>query len=384
MNKYQFLLLLSFFLVINCSNNEGKKEYQLGAILATTGHGSWLGEPEKKTLELYVSKINATGGVNGKKVKLHIEDSEGQPIKAVQAFKKLVFKTKVIAIIGPTRSGSAIAISSLADRHKIPLITLAASEAITKDTKGLIRPFVFALAPQNGDAVTKIYDELAKKKIQKIAIFTGASGFGSDGRLKLKEKATQYSFKIVADEVYQSGDTDMSSLLLKAKKERAQAIVNWSILPTQSIVLKNAYQLKIDIPIYQSHGFGNLKYVQAAGKASEGVIFPGGRLLVTHALKNKHKQKKTLLDYQTNYESQYQEPVSTFGGHAFDAFHLIIEALQNGNDTPIEIRDFIEQKRGFIGTGGIYHFSTKDHNGINKDAFSLIKVKRGEFILYSH
>lgn len=383
MNRLVIFFLLIFFLS-HCSSNSQEKEYHLGAILAVTGSGSWLGEPEKKTLELYVNKLNAKGGLKGKKIKLHIEDSEGRPEKAVQAFQKLVLKNKVKAIIGPTRSGSSVAVAPLADRYQIPLIALAASDAITKDKQGNIRPFVFSLAQKTDDAVAKIYDELSKKKIRKIAIFTGATGFGSDGRLKLKQLAVDYDFDLVADEVYQAGDTDMISLLLKAKNNGAEGIVNWSILPTQSIVLKNAQQLKINIPIYQSHGFGNIKYVIAAGDASEGVIFPGGRLLIARFLEAAHDQKKILLDYQTNYESHYREPVSTFGGHAFDAFNLWLAAIKSGNESSMEIKNYIENKKSFVGTSGIYHFSAKDHNGLDKTAFSLIKVKQGEFTLYSH
>ena len=57
-------------------------------------------------------------------------------------------------------------------------------------------------------------------------------------------------------------------------------MVNWSIVPAQAIVAKNMKQIGLDVPLFQSHGFGNIKYVQAGGEAANGTIFPCGRLLV--------------------------------------------------------------------------------------------------------
>ena len=119
--------------------------------------------------------------------------------------------------------------------------------------------------------------------------------------------------------------------MTKIKAANVQAIINWSIEPAQAIVIKNARQIGLKIPIFQSHGFGNIKYVEAAGEAAEGVIFPAGRLLVADVLPKKHPQKELLLKYKKDYMSFCTgEECSTFGGHAYDAFIILVEGDREG------------------------------------------------------
>jgi len=163
-----------------------------------------------------------------------------------------------------------------------------------------------------------------------------------------------------------------------------QAVVNWSIVPAQSIVAKNMRQIGMQIPLFQSHGFGNIKYVEQAGKAAEGILFPAGRLLVADKLTDDHPQKKVLTAYKADFEKKYAgEAVSTFGGHAYDSLMIVLEAIKKAGSTDREkVRDAIEGLQGFVGTGGVFNFSATDHNGLSLDAFEMLTVKDGEFVVY--
>jgi branched-chain amino acid transport system substrate-binding protein len=160
-----------------------------------------------------------------------------------------------------------------------------------------------------------------------------------------------------------------------------EAIINWSIVPAQAIVIKNVRQMGFDVPIFQSHGFGNIKYVQAAGKAAEGVIFPAGRLLVAETLSDDNPQKAVLAKYKSDYESRYGEAVSTFGGHAYDALMILVKAIEIAGDDKEAVRDAVENMKGFVGTGGVFNFSATDHNGLGIDSFEMMTVKDGKFTL---
>jgi len=117
--------------------------------------------------------------------------------------------------------------------------------------------------------------------------------------------------------------------------------------------------------------------------AAEGVIFPAGRLLVADQLPDSNPQKPVLVKYKNDYEKKYKEDASTFGGHAYDAFMILVTAIQKSGSTDKEkVRDTIENMRGFIGTGGIFDFSAQDHNGLDIDAFELLTVKNGKFAIY--
>ena len=141
-------------------------------------------------------------------------------------------------------------------------------------------------------------------------------------------------------------------------------------------------QISLDVPLFQSHGFGNINYVKSAGAAADGVIFPAGRLLVADALPDKNPQKALLVDYKKKYEARYKEEVSTFGGHAYDAFIILARALKDagpGADKE-KVRTANENIKGLVGTAGIFNFSPSDHNGLDINAFEMLTVKNGKFV----
>ena len=138
-----------------------------------------------------------------------------------------------------------------------------------------------------------------------------------------------------------------------------------------------------NVPIFQSHGFGNIKFVQAAGEAAEGVIFPAGRLLVAEVLPADHPQKALLLNYKNDYEERFKEDVSTFGGHAYDAFTILAKAIEQAGTDKVKVRQAVENMQGCVGTAGVFNFSPTDHTGLALDAFEMITVKNGKFVLYN-
>ena len=197
--------------------------------------------------------------------------------------------------------------------------------------------------------------------------------------------APEYKIEVVEAEVYDAKATDLSAVVAKIKANAAvQGVVNWSIVPAQSIVVKNIRQAGWNVPIFQSHGFGNIKYVQAAGAAAEGVIFPAGRLLMADLLPDGHPQKALLVKYIKDYEGKYKETASTFGGHGYDAFLILKTAIEAAGSTDKEkVRAAIENIKNMPGTGGVYSFSAADHNGLTMDAFEMMTVKDGKFVPYT-
>jgi branched-chain amino acid transport system substrate-binding protein len=231
-------------------------------------------------------------------------------------------------------------------------------------------------------AAQMIYATMKRMGISRIGALASNSGFGQGGKAQLEKLAPENGITLLDTEVYDKDSTDLTGVLTKLKASRPQGIVNWSTEPAQSIVPKNMKQLGFDVPLFQSHGFGSINYVSAAGKAAEGIIFPCGRLLVADLLPAGHPQKQVLRTYKSAYESRFKEDVSTFGGHAWDSFHLIAEAVKRAGTDRARVRDALEGIKGFAGTAGTFSFSPRDHNGLTMDAFEMLTVKNGEFALF--
>jgi branched-chain amino acid transport system substrate-binding protein len=352
---------------------------KIGAILAVTGPGANLGLPESKTLQMLVDDANAAGGILGKQIELVIKDSQYNAEKAISFAKQLVEEEQVLAIIGPSGSGESMKVKGYCDENETILLSCAAAETIVNP----VAKWVFKTPQMDSFAAIKIYTAMKKKGITKLGALVSNSGFGQGGKAQLEKFAKELGFDLVPVEVYDSNSTDLTAVLTKLKAQDVQAVVNWSIEPAQSLVPKNMKQMGFDVPLFQSHGFGNIAYVKAAGKAADGIIFPCGRLFYAKQLPANHPQKKVLMAYKTAYESKFGEDASTFGGHAYDAYLILTEAIKKAGSTDKnKVRNAIEGIKGLSGTAGIFSFSPTDHNGLTLDAFEMFTVKNGEFVLY--
>ena len=351
---------------------------KVGAILAISGPASFLGAPEAKTLEMMVEDINAHGGINGNKIDLIVKDTGASPEKAVSFAKQLIEEEKVFAIIGPSTSGETMAIKNIAEEGRTILLSCAAAEVIVNP----VAKYVFKTPQKDSYAVIKIFQQMKKMNISKIGVLSSNTGFGKAGKEQLEKLAPEYGIQILVSEVYDKAATDLTAEVTKLKAANVQAVVNWSIEPAQAIVIKNARQIGMTVPIFQSHGFGNIGYVKAAGAAAEGVIFPAGRLLVADMLPDTNPQKKLLELYKKEYESKYKEDVSTFGGHAYDAMLILERGIKDAGGADKEkVRTAIENIKGLVGTAGIFTLSPTDHNGLDINAFEMLTVRDGKFAL---
>jgi len=136
-----------------------------------------------------------------------------------------------------------------------------------------------------------------------------------------------------------------------------------------------------------SHGIASREFLDEAGPAAEGILFPGSLLLVSDTLAWNHPLRAVESQYSRWYESRFHTPASSFGGHAWDALNLFRDGLNatlpmaGGEPSRVKLRAWLEETRNFIGTGGRYHFSPADHNGLGRDAFVMIRVESGHWTL---
>ena len=349
---------------------------KIGAILAVTGPNANLGTPEARTLQMLVDQANAAGGISGRKVQLIVKDSQGSAEKAVSFAKQLIEEEDVLAIIGPSTTGESMKLKGLCDDAEVILLSCAAGETIVNP----VAKWVFKVAPMDRFAAQMIFSTMRKMGISRIGALCSNSGFGQGGKAQLLKLAPEAGITVAIAEDYDKDATDLTGVLTKIRAQDVQAVVNWSTEPAQSIVLKNIRQMGFDVPVFQSHGFGNLAYAAAAGKAAEGTLFPCGRILVADALPASNPQKAVLAAYKSAYVKRYAEEPSTFGGHAWDSFTLLADAVRHVGTDRGRVRDYLESVKGFVGTAGVFNFSASDHNGLSMDAFEMLTVKDGRFV----
>jgi len=290
---------------------------------------------------------------------------------------RLIKRDRVVAVIGPSTSGSTLAIIPKIEEAQIPLLSCAAARKIVEP----VRRWAFKVAASDILAVKKIFSDLKQRGLTRVAILTASDAYGAGGREDIKEFAPKAGIALVADEVFGPKDTDMTAQLTRIKGTPAQAIVVWGTNPGPAVVARNRVQLRIPTPLYMSSGVASKKFIELAGpENAEGILLPAGRLLVEAQLPATHPQKSLLSKYIRDYDQRFKQPVSTFGGHAWDAVTLLAQAIRNANAAqPGAIRDSLEKVRGFYGTAGEFTFSRDDHSGLTEEAFAMVRITEGDW-----
>jgi branched-chain amino acid transport system substrate-binding protein len=373
------LLALTLAGVLGAGIAAAQEPIKVGAFLSVTGPAAFLGDPEQKTLELYVEKLNAGGGVLGRKLQLVAYDSAGDADKARTFARRLIEQDKVDVIVGGSTTGETMAVVPLAEQAGIPFISLAGAVVIIEPVK----KWVFKTPHTDRMACQKIFVDMGSRKITKIALISGAGGFDKSMRAECLKVAAQHKIEIVADETYGAGDADMTAQLTKIRTTPGvQAVLNAGFGQGPAIVTKNFRQIGMTVPLYQSHGVASKEFVKLSGEAAEGVRLPAAALLVAETLPDSDPQKKVVVAYKREYEGRFKSEVSTFGGHAYDGLMLVVEAMKRAGSTDkAKVRDALEATRGYMGTAGMVNMSPQDHMGLDLTAFRMLEVRRGDWSL---
>jgi branched-chain amino acid transport system substrate-binding protein len=290
-----------------------------------------------------------------------------------------VEEDKIVAMVGGTTTGSTLAMIPLFEEAKIPFISLAGAVQIVEP----VRNWVFKTPHTDRMACEKILIDLKQRKLTTIALISGTDAFGKSMRDQCVAVAPKAGITIVHEETYGPRDSDMTPQLTNIKnKAGVQAVVNPGFGQGPAIVTRNYRQLGISFPLYQSHGVASKQFIDLAGPAAEGVRLPAAALLVGDKLPDGDPQKAVVVDYARTYQQKTGQPVSTFGGHAYDGLMILVEAMKRAKSADkAKVRDEIEKTKGYIGTGGIVNMTAADHMGLGLSAFRMLEIKNGEWTL---
>jgi branched-chain amino acid transport system substrate-binding protein len=360
-----------------------QEPYKVGAIFSITGPGSSLGIPERDTALMLEAEINAKGGVQGPDGRLHplkivIYDDASDETRAVLAAKKLIDEDRVAAIVGTTLSGTSLAILDTVQKAQVPMVSCAAAIKIVEPAAE--RRWVFKTPQSDHLIVGVLVDYLKRKGLTRVGWLNVDYAFGQLGWIEFEKAAQKAGLTIAASEKFGQKDVDMTPQLTRVKAADPQAVIIWSIPPSASIATKNYADLGIKVPLLQSHGIGNRRYIELAGPGANGVVFPAGKLLVAEQLADGDPQKGVLLGYARDFEARYG-PRNTFGGHAWDAVKLVVAALEKAGPDRAGIREAIERTRNFVGITGVFDFGPQDHNGLDRRAVTMVHIAEGQWRL---
>ncbi len=352
---------------------------KIGSILSVTGPAAFLGDPELKTLQMFVEDINKKGGVIGRQLELVHYDDGSDASKANGFAKRLIDDDKVDMIVGGTTTGSTMSMVPLVEKAGLPFISLAGAVVIVEPVK----KWVFKTPHTDRMAAEKVFEDMKKRGLTKVALFSETSGFGQSGKKETEGVAAKYGITLVANETYGPKDTDMSPQLTKIRNTAGvQAVFIFGLGQGPAIATKGYRQLGMTLPLYHAHGVASEEFIKLAGPAAEGVRLPAAALLVAGKLAANDPQKPVAEGYAKAFEAKWKNDVSAFGGHAYDGLMLAVDAIKRAGGTDkAKVRDAIEATKGFVGTGGVVNMSATDHMGLDLSAFKMLEIKNHDWTL---
>ncbi|HEY5526864.1 MAG TPA: ABC transporter substrate-binding protein [Candidatus Anoxymicrobiaceae bacterium] len=372
-----FIFITACLGVSGCGTTTKAGKFKVGVILSLSGPAAPLGQSEQRSINLLKSQLDKQGGINGQPVEFIIQDDESDPAKASVAANKLIQQDKVPVLIGCSSSGSTLAIMPIAEKAQVPVVAMAAGTPVTQPVK----KYIFSVAPSDTLVIQRALmyfkDEI---KIQRISVLHDANAYGTGGADQVKAMAPKYNIAIVADESYGSADTDMTPQLTKIAQTNAQAILVWGTNPGPASIAKNMQQLGMKIPFVGSSGIANKTFINLAGSAANGVVFPASRLILPQTIPAGSQWAKTVQSFSAAYKQAYNQDIDTFAAHGWDSSNIVVNALKVAGDNSAEIRNQIEKLKDYPGADGVFNYSPTNHAGLKVDALVMVLIQNGQWV----
>lgn len=352
----------------------------VGAVVSTTGASAPLGEPERNTLELLEKKLNAAGGVLGRPLDVVVRDDQSAAKEAVIATQSFISISHVqfIAVLGASASATTLAMKPITTEAKIPQIALAAANSITEPPID----WIWRVAPKDDLAAERVMKYAAENlKVKTVAVLYDENAFGSSGLAQIEKLKGTYGIEVVAKESYKTDETDLTAQLTKLRGSDPQALVVWGTNPGPAIAAKNLKQLGWSLPYLGSHGIANAEFIELAGEAAEGVVFPSTKILAPESITNP-EQKKVIDTFISDYTKEYGEAPNHFASHGWDSLMLLVTAIEDAKSTKAEdIQAALNRITNFAGADGIFTYTPTNHDGLSVDDLIMVKIKGGKWVL---
>ena len=367
--------------------------YKIGVCAAITGSSSSLGIPQRNTIAMLEKQlaegiVGADGFHHGLKFTMY--DTESNPDTAASVASRLIKEDEVDALICGTASGNAMAVVPLATENEVPMISMASARSLIQDPEtGETRKWIFKVAPENQHSGEWQAVYLDKLGIKTVCDLYENSGYGQDCLNQSTKALKDKGIDVVYSDAFERSDTEFPQMT-GVQASGCEVLVVGATPPGASMVTVAAREALPNVPVVQGHGVCNQDYIKLAGAAAENVVFPCGRLIIADKLPDTDPQKPVLVQYTATYtEYTNGEMISTFGGHAWDAAFMLVDAMSNLKEglslqeRRAAIRDYLENSIvNWPGTGGMFNMSPTDHMGLTFEALTLIKVMNGAWEYY--
>ncbi len=350
---------------------------KIGLNYELSGNVSTYGTSLVQGIELAYKEINADGGVLGQQVELIKADNQSKTDEAANISSRLATRDKVVAILGPATSGNTKAALPPAQENKVPLISASATaDDVTLDSSGNVREYVFKTCFSDSfQGITMANFAKSEFNYTKAAILRdNTSDYAKGLSENFTKTFTEGGGTIVAEEAYQAKDTDFKTLLTSIKAASPEVLFVPGYYEEVGLIVKQARELGLTVPILGADGFDSPKLVEIAGAdALEDVYY------------SNHYSSGDTSDevgaFKERFNAEYGKDPDAFNALGYDMAYLVADALERaGEADPVKLKDALAATEGFQGVTGTLTMD-EFHNPIK--AVTILKVEGGVPVFHS-
>ncbi|WPZ17953.1 ABC transporter substrate-binding protein [Geobacillus subterraneus] len=375
-----FSLMLTAGLMAGCGGNQqggssgggggGGDVIKIGANLELSGGVASYGQSIAEGVELAFDEINKEG-INGKKLELVKVDNKSEAAEATNGAIKLISQDKVVAIVGSATSTNTLAQVQIANDNKVPVITPSGTNPTITTKDGKVNDFIFRtcfIDPFQGTVAAKFALDDLKVKSAAILI-DSASDYSKGLAASFKETFTAGGGKIVAEEAYVAKDTDFRATLTRIKSANPEFLFLPGYYEEVGLIVKQARELGLNVPIMGGDGWDSPKLVEIAGKDALNNTY------ITNHYSSGDPDPK-IQEFVKAFEAKYNKAPDAFNALGYDTAYFLADAIKRaGSADPVKIKDALAQTKDLQLVTGIFTIN-ENHDPIKSAV--ILEYKDGQ------
>lgn len=341
---------------------------KFGVAGAHSGDLASYGLPSVNAAELVIEKVNAAGGINGKKVELLVEDDVCKPEVATNTATKLV-SDGVDVVLGHICSGATKAALPIYKNAGVLVMSPSATNpALTQS--GEYPNFFRTIAPDDAQAQVDVEFALNTLGYTKIAVVHDKGDYGK-GFAEFAKKFLEESGKaeVVLFEGVTPGAVDYSAIVQKIKRSGAEAVMFGGYHPEASKIISMMRKKRLKQDFISDDGVKDNTFIKVAGKNAEGAYASGPKDTTANPL-----SKEAVAEHKAKYNA---DP-GAFFENAYSAALAMLNAIEKADSTELEaLKKALQTEKVDTPVGNIYFDERGDAIGVG---FSVYQVKDGVFV----
>ncbi|MBM4141766.1 MAG: hypothetical protein FJ242_09880 [Nitrospira sp.] len=355
--------------MLGCAKKES--EIKIGAIIPLTGSFATYGEPVRDGMLLAVEEINKDGGIEGKRIKLIIEDDAGDPKTAVNAFNKLANTDKTPIVLGPLSSGSSMATAPIAEKTKVvQLSTLAGIPDLSK-----AGDYVFRIYPSTEIGARFAAEQAFNRfKPKRVAIMYMNNPFGEAAKKIYVETAKEFNIKVADTESFSDGEKDFRTQLSKIKQSAPDVLFCSAYWGEGSGILVQMQEFGLNVPVVGEDGWRG-PIADIVGKKGLNKLY-----FVDIAFGPEFKDNDVIQMFLKRFEEKYHKKASTYAATGYDAVYIAKKTIEAGGYSGEGIKNAL-YKVDYMGALGHIKFDKNGDNiGVKFALFQLNENNEGVLV----